>query len=46
MEKLAYQRLGDAMYPPLGPVDAMRVSIFDHFLRFVSDQVRQRVFVL
>lgn len=46
MEKLAYQRLGDALYPPLGQVDAMRVSISDHFLRFVSDQVRQRVFVL
>ena len=46
LDKRAYQRLDDAVYPPLGQVEAMRVSISDHFLRYVSAQVQQRNFVL
>ena len=40
LDKLAVQQLGDALYPVLGPVQAMRVSISDHFVKFVSDGVR------
>jgi hypothetical protein len=46
LEKRAYQRLDDGIYPPLGQVEAMRVSISDHFLRYVSAQVQQKNFVL
>ena len=46
LQARAYQRLDDTLYPPLGRIDAMRVSISDHFLRFVSAQVKQGTFVL
>lgn len=46
LETRAYERLNDPLYPPLGPVDAMRVSITDHFVRFVGEQVKQGHFVL
>lgn len=46
LEKNAYERLDSPLYPAIGKVDAMRVSITDHFLRFVSEQVRRKVFVI
>jgi hypothetical protein len=41
LEKRAYEPLEDPLYPPLGGLRAMRVSITDHFLRFVSQGVRE-----
>lgn len=46
LEKNAYERLDGSLYPAIGNVDAMRVSITDHFLRFVSEQVKRKVFVI
>lgn len=46
LEAGAYERLDDRLYPPIGPADAMRVSISDHFVRFVSAQVKQGLLVL
>lgn len=46
LEKNAYERLDGSLYPAIGNVDAMRVSITDHFLRFVSAQVKCKVFVI
>ena len=40
-EALAYERLADGRYPPIGPVEALRVSISDHFLRHVSAGVKE-----
>jgi hypothetical protein len=40
LEKDAYKRLDEPNYPPLGGIEAMRVSITDHFLRYVSQGVR------
>ena len=39
-EKQAVEALGSALYPVIGPVEAMRISISDHFVKFVSDGVR------
>ena len=41
VEKLAVETLGNELYPAIGQVRAMRVSISDHFVKFVSDGVRQ-----
>ena len=38
----SYDYLNDPLYPPLGGIQALRVSITDHFLRFVSEGVRTR----
>ena len=40
MEKAATQTMGSDLYPVLGQVHAMRVSLTDHFLTFISDGVR------
>ncbi|MDR2839037.1 MAG: hypothetical protein LBV49_10825 [Azonexus sp.] len=40
LEKDAYKRLDEPNYPPLGGIEAMRISITDHFLRYVSQGVR------
>ena len=40
-EKHAVEALGSALYPVLGSVQAMRVSLSDHFVKFVSDGVRR-----
>ncbi len=39
-EKAATQTMGSDLYPVLGQVHAMRVSLTDHFLTFISDGVR------
>lgn len=39
----AISELGMGRYPRIGTVRAVRVSITDHFLRFVSQSVRERV---
>jgi hypothetical protein len=39
-EKRAVELLDDPVYPALGQVIAMRVSLSDHFVKFVSDGVR------
>lgn len=39
-EKRAVDLLDDPVYPALGQVMAMRVSLSDHFVQFVSDGVR------
>jgi hypothetical protein len=39
-EKRAVELLDDPMYPALGQVMAMRVSLSDYFVKFVSDGVR------
>jgi hypothetical protein len=39
-EKRAVELLDDPVYPALGQVMAMRVSLSDHFVQFVSDGVR------
>ena len=31
-----------SLYPALGPVQAMRVSLTDHFPAFISQAVRER----
>ncbi|MBD7959345.1 hypothetical protein [Comamonas avium] len=41
----AISELGQGRYPRIGSVRALRVSITDHFLRFVSQLVRERVLV-
>ncbi len=46
LETRAFERLNDPLYPQLGPVDALRVSITDHFVRFISEQVKQGHLVL
>lgn len=42
-EKGAVHELGQGLYPRIGTLRALRVSISDHFIRFVSDGVRQGV---
>ena len=39
-EKADTQTMGSDLYPVLGQVHAMRVSLTDHFLTFISDGVR------
>lgn len=39
-DKQAVQMMGSDVYPVLGPVHAMRVSLSEHFLNFISDGVR------
>lgn len=39
-EKRAVEILDDPVYPALGQVMALRVSLSDHFVQFVSDGVR------
>lgn len=39
-EKRAVELLDDPVYPAIGQVMAMRVSLSDHFVKFVSDGVR------
>lgn len=39
-DKQAVQTMGSDVYPVLGPVHAMRVSLTEHFLHFISDSVR------
>ena len=39
-EKRAVELLDDPVYPAIGQVMAMRVSLSDHFVQFVSDGVR------
>ena len=39
-EKRAVELLDDPVYPSLGQVMALRVSLSDHFVQFVSDGVR------
>ena len=39
-EKRAVELLDDPVYPAIGQVMAMRVSLSDHFVEFVSDGVR------
>ncbi|PKO29483.1 MAG: hypothetical protein CVU36_12610 [Betaproteobacteria bacterium HGW-Betaproteobacteria-9] len=39
-EKRAVELLDDPVYPALGQVMALRVSLSDHFVQFVSDGVR------
>jgi hypothetical protein len=39
-EKGAIALLGDAVYPVIGNVTAIRVSLSDHFIAFVSNGVR------
>jgi len=41
--KGAITELGQGRYPRIGDVRAVRVSISDHFLRYVSQLVRERV---
>lgn len=39
-EKNAIQQMGCDVFPVLGNVNAMRVSLTDHFLAFISDSVK------
>ena len=39
-DKQAVQIMGSDLYPTLGPVKAVRVSLSEHFLDFISDGVR------
>lgn len=39
-EKRAIEAMGSDLYPTLGPVEAVRVSLTDHFVQFISDSVR------
>ena len=39
-DKQAVQVMGSDLYPTLGPVKAVRVSLSEHFLDFISDGVR------
>lgn len=45
-EKRAMQTMDSDLYPALGPVEAMRVSLTDHFTQFISDSVRAGEFKL
>lgn len=45
-EKQAMQTMDSDLYPALGPVEAMRVSLTDHFTQFISDSVRLGAFKL
>jgi hypothetical protein len=38
--------MDSSLYPALGPVQAMRVSLTDHFTAFISQEVRQRRLLL
>jgi hypothetical protein len=42
-EKQAIQALDSALYPALGNMTAMRVSLSDHFTTFISSSVRMGV---
>ena len=33
--------MDSSLYPALGPVQAMRVSLSDHFTTFISQEVRE-----
>lgn len=44
--KRATQALGDAIYPAIGPVQAVRVSLTDHFVGFIRDGVKNRTLTL
>ena len=41
-ERGATQLMHSSLYPALGPVQAMRVSLNDHFQAFISQAVRER----
>ena len=41
-DKGATQLMHSSLYPALGPVQAMRVSLTDHFPAFISQAVRER----
>ena len=41
-ERGATQLMHSSLYPALGPVQAMRVSLTDHFQAFISQAVRER----
>lgn len=43
LEKRAIDALGDERYPPIGDVQAIRVSITDHFVKYVSYCVRHQL---
>ena len=45
-DKQAMQKLDSTLYPALGPVEGMRISLTDHFIAFVSESVRQGLFKL
>lgn len=40
LDKGAIDALNDPVYPALGPVSAIRVSLSDHYLTIISDSVR------
>ena len=40
-DKGATQLMDSSLYPALGPVQAMRVSLSDHFTTFISQEVRE-----
>lgn len=42
----AVAEVGSERYPPIGPIRAVRVSLSEHFVRFVSDSVRNRTLTL
>lgn len=44
-EKGAITKLGDGRYESIGRVQALRVSLTDHFVRYVSAAVRERLLV-
>lgn len=44
--KGAMQSMESPLYPPLGSVQAIRVSLTDHFTQFVSDGVKSGLFQL
>lgn len=45
-ERKAVMPIGTGPYRRIGPVQAVRVSITDHFVRFVSQSVRERTLTL
>lgn len=42
-DRKAVQEMGSELYPRIGPIRGVRVSLSDHFLTFISESVRNRV---
>lgn len=42
----AMQRMDSQLYPAIGPVQAVRVSLTEHFVKFISDGVRSGALAL
>lgn len=42
----AVQSLDDPLHPALGPIEAMRVSLTDHFVNYISESVREGALTL